>query len=222
VTHDSGMFGNAALAKRCNITAHIYASMSGRRQREWHPRCSPAGVLGAPPAVCGVWAGRGPRLWWCAGRGGCRGGAVPRAAADPAAAPRAAAARGRQWRVGSACAGEQGVHKIVTEHMFHACLVPVHVSHAADISLSLSTSLKACCQQAIQSMASADFRKGRDDAVAVTTILGALAKAERATLLGFPLREPAMLSAGAQADEVCRSRLHQPFLCTYNLSTPWQ
>lgn len=51
-------------------------------------------------------------------------------------------------------------------------------------------------------MAGADFRKGREEAVAVTSILGAFAKAERASLLGFPLREPATLSADAQADEV--------------------
>jgi hypothetical protein len=55
-------------------------------------------------------------------------------------------------------------------------------------------------------MVSVDFRKGRDEAVAVTTILGALAKAERATLLAHPLREPAMLSADAGAAEVHASR----------------
>lgn len=56
-------------------------------------------------------------------------------------------------------------------------------------------------------MVSVDFRKGRDEAVAVTTILGALAKAERATLLAYPLREPAMLSADAGAAEVCATRV---------------
>lgn len=54
-------------------------------------------------------------------------------------------------------------------------------------------------------MAGADFRKGRDEALAVTTILAAFAKAERTSLLGFPLREPATLPADAQADQVLHS-----------------
>lgn len=63
------------------------------------------------------------------------------------------------------------------------------------------------CRQAMQRMAGADFRKGREEAVAVATILAAFAKAERSTLLGFPLREPATLPADAQAAEVRGSRL---------------
>lgn len=56
--------------------------------------------------------------------------------------------------------------------------------------------------QAVRRLASADFRKEREEAVTAVTILASFAKAERASLLGFPLKEPAQLPADAQCAEV--------------------
>ena len=60
--------------------------------------------------------------------------------------------------------------------------------------------------QAVKRLAATDFRKDREEAVAAATILAVFAKAERASLLGFPQREPATLPADAQSAEVSGSR----------------
>ena len=96
--------------------------------------------------------------------------------------------------------------------MLHICVLRQVESAVAEDEHLIMSDLPCVCMQ-VRRLAAADFRREREEAVAAVTILGAFAKAERSSFLGFMLREPATLDAEAQTAEVA---MHYSYLLLYH------